>query len=823
MADEINVTIGAKIDELITEFKKAASTVTESVKSIEGAVAHSMAEVQQSTAKTGAALRKTESDAAEASRGIKGSLGEVGSFLQGFMGTLLAGFSVKAAVTSVLDFADAAESLTNVAQIAGTTATAISRLHATATPLGIDAGAVDNGMKKLAKTMTEAARGGDEQAKALDAVGIKAQDLKNMSIEQVIAKISDKFKGSEDGATKSALAMALMGRSGADLIPWLNMGSESMDKAADSAAAMGAVMGVDAVAAGNALDNAMDTLHLQAQGLKNVFGQALAPVLQYIAEMFTDGSGTAMDFGSVFKVVGSIVVGVVAVVREAWAIVSSIVRGITIAITSVVTAVARAASGDFSGAKSALVDGKNMIQDEMKDLVSSTVDIAEKAKGAFQNVWNGVKPEHNPMEGVGTGTIDYKPKESVEAEASAAASKAAAAAKQAAKDKFDYEMEMLRGEMMELQKGAEQKIAIAKQVTEAVKQQYGEQSREFLQAKQQEKQIVQEVEAEKRRIADAALSTAREHAELEINLARGNADKLVAMGEMTAVERVQLQEKTEEQIYALQMSYLQQRLTLMATEPQEVERINQEIIRLKGEHQLAMQQLDIQTFDANKAQWDNYFQVINDGLANSIQGMIFQGQTWQQAMGTILQNIAATWIQTQVKTLTSHIANEQAKTASTLAGNAVRSASDAAAAKQSIVANAGAAIKNILNKAAEVFANVYNAIAGIPYVGPFLAPAMAVAAGATVVGLVGRVASAEGGWERVPYDGAMAQLHKDEMVLPAALSDGLRKLVENGSGTNGGIHIHAMDRRDVQRYFDDNPDLLFGAMAQYAANSPGGF
>ncbi len=43
-----------------------------------------------------------------------------------------------------------------------------------------------------------------------------------------------------------------------------------------------------------------------------------------------------------------------------------------------------------------------------------------------------------------------------------------------------------------------------------------------------------------------------------------------------------------------------------------------------------------------------------------------------------------------------------------------------------------------------------------------------------MLAVTGSVVSAAGGWDRVSMDGVLAQLHKDEMVLPAAIAGPLR-------------------------------------------------
>lgn len=828
MTDRIEISIGARIDELITEMQRATQSVSGSADRIADSVTKSMNQVEASSNEATAAIRRTQAEAAESASGIGNTFGNLRSFIGGMMGGLVAGIGIKAITDQVTQFADRAESLQNTAQIVGTTATAISRLHAVAEPMGIAAGAVDTGMKKLAKTLVDAQRGGEESAAAFAAVGIEAKELKGLSLEQALAKIADKFHDTEDGAGKTAAAQMLLGRSGADLIPMLNQGSQAMREQADEAEKMGAVMGEDAVAAGAALDAALDKVGLASQGLKNTMAQALAPALQFIAEAFTDGSGTAMDFGTVFKGVATIVIGAVAVIQQAWNIVSGLVRAITVSIASIIDAIVKAASMDWSGAKAALQLGDQMIREELLKTVDNAGNLAEKFKTTMGNMWGAAKPGAGAAS---AGAGGDGPKGQIEFGAKGggggggdAAKKEAEEAKRAAREKFEYEMEQLRAQLDAVQKGSEERLAIAQQMTAKVKEQYGQESREFERAKRDEVRIEQEVAAEKIRIKDQALALAQQHAAHEIALEKGRADYMLATGQINAVQRQQIEQQAAEQLYAMQLSYLQKKLELYALEPKEVERINAEILKLKQDHELQMQGMDLQHFEASKSQWDQYFQVINDAFANSIQGMVFQGQTLREAWGNIMQSILGSLIQTGVKMVTNWITTQLGMTTATVTGASVRTAAEVTSAKTSTMANAGAAIKNIMTKAVEVFANVYNAIAGIPYVGPFLAPVMAVAAGATIVGLVGKVASAEGGWDRVPYDGARAILHKEEMVLPAPLAEGIRGMVEGGNTQRGGgITIHALDRRDVTRYFDDNSDVMVRALMQHGMNNPGGF
>jgi hypothetical protein len=171
---------------------------------------------------------------------------------------------------------------------------------------------------------------------------------------------------------------------------------------------------------------------------------------------------------------------------------------------------------------------------------------------------------------------------------------------------------------------------------------------------------------------------------------------------------------------------------------------------------------------------------------------------------------------------------EAVQTAATAAGTAERTAIEGAAEEESLLMSAASAVKRIAMAAWEAAASVYASIAAIPYVGPFLAPAMAIAAGALVLGFAKNISSAEGGWWQIPGD-QIAQVHANEMVLPAAEAQGIRDVVTNAN-TNGrqmtAAHggggdtyvVHATDAKSFKRLLMDNAPAVGEAVRQHARN-----
>lgn len=97
-------------------------------------------------------------------------------------------------------------------------------------------------------------------------------------------------------------------------------------------------------------------------------------------------------------------------------------------------------------------------------------------------------------------------------------------------------------------------------------------------------------------------------------------------------------------------------------------------------------------------------------------------------------------------------------------------------------------------------------------VNPLVALGLGAAMGAAIAALAGGFKSAAGGWANVPVDGAMAQLHKGEMVLPASLAEGVRNMVDTGqSGGVNNYYIQAMDASSFDAYVKANAGSIFAA------------
>lgn len=144
------------------------------------------------------------------------------------------------AVQGAIDHAD---ELNKASQKAGVAVESLSRLAYAAKLSDVALGQLTGGLQKLSKGMLEAANG-DGPAKAFRALGVTVTDTNGRLRDSnaVFSELADRFSRMEDGSTKTALAIQIFGKSGADLIPLLNSGADGLARMADEADRMGATI-----------------------------------------------------------------------------------------------------------------------------------------------------------------------------------------------------------------------------------------------------------------------------------------------------------------------------------------------------------------------------------------------------------------------------------------------------------------------------------------------------------------------------------------------------------------------------------------------------
>lgn len=198
--------------------------------------------------------------------------------------------------------ADAADETNKAAQAAGLSITEYGKLKFAFKEGNVDAEAFAVGMKKLNDNIDGALRGVGPGAALFERLGVSVKDANGnlLPTDQILAKIADKFQKLPDGPTKTALAIDLFGKAGAQMIPVLNEGGAAMDALGKKAEKLGLIFTAAEAKVGDEFGDALDETILSIDALGKhmalLFAPSLTEAFQAITELVAENREQIMAF-----------------------------------------------------------------------------------------------------------------------------------------------------------------------------------------------------------------------------------------------------------------------------------------------------------------------------------------------------------------------------------------------------------------------------------------------------------------------------------------------------------------------------------------------
>lgn len=245
-------------------------------------------------------------DTQTAFRSATASLGELklradglmASSMAGLGGGLAAGLLGAGFTAQIKSAIDSLDKMDEAAERIGLTTESLSALAYAGKMTGVEFEDMTGALTKLSVKMSDAASG-DKAATALfKDLGINVKDASGQlkTADTVFAEVADRFAQFEDGAAKTGLAVDLLGKSGARLVPTLNQGAAGLEAMNKEAKALGGIYdGKLAKQAADFNDNLDKLAILSASAGKSIASDIL-PVLNKLVEEFLAGTTAAGGF-----------------------------------------------------------------------------------------------------------------------------------------------------------------------------------------------------------------------------------------------------------------------------------------------------------------------------------------------------------------------------------------------------------------------------------------------------------------------------------------------------------------------------------------------
>lgn len=244
---------------------------------------------------------RLNAETAEAYTKLANFFGQLTGMVQRFAPQLGAGLGLGAIVHQIDEATKRADELGKMAQRVGMTAKELSGMALAAKLSDVELQEFAKGVKGLADKVTEAINPSSEAARTFRELGVSFRDTSGLkSTDALLLQIADRFAKMPDGITKTRLATELFGRSGQNLIPFLNQGSEGLRKAYEEAEQFGVVVGPEFAKNAEQYRDNLTRIGTIFQGIWMQVADALLPELVRLTDAFVDFfKTTGANFGIV--------------------------------------------------------------------------------------------------------------------------------------------------------------------------------------------------------------------------------------------------------------------------------------------------------------------------------------------------------------------------------------------------------------------------------------------------------------------------------------------------------------------------------------------
>jgi TP901 family phage tail tape measure protein len=225
-------------------------------------------------------------------RGIAGGLGSaLGSVVPAIGIAGLAAFGKRSV--------DAADNLNDLSQRTGVAVETLDKFGKAANDSGSSLDEIAKAMGKLAKGIVDPA---SKASEALKSIGVSSTDAqgKIRGVDAIMLDLADKFSKMPDGVQKTALAMEIFGKSGANIIPMLNEGKDALNEYSAT------IDGKMAAAA----DKFNDSINKVTSSISGPFNQAVTALLPTITKLAEGIAAAATGFSQLPEPVQTIIGGI---------------------------------------------------------------------------------------------------------------------------------------------------------------------------------------------------------------------------------------------------------------------------------------------------------------------------------------------------------------------------------------------------------------------------------------------------------------------------------------------------------------------------------
>ena len=261
-----------------------------------------------------------------------------------------------------------------LSQALGLTVEDLSRMTYAAELSGVQIEGLEKAIKKLSVSLFDASQSGTgPAANAFRMLGISAVDAEGnvRPVIDVMGDLADRFSKMPGGAQKTAMAMRVFGKAGADMIPMLNEGRGGLQEMYDEAQRLGIVLDTETAASAEALGDELTRLNAAKDGVITKITTGMLPALRSMAGALIKTSQDSRTMAVIGQALGNTLRALVTVAVYLGAAFVGVARDIGTAAVAAYKWVRQ----DFAGAAAYAVVGFGQTQAFLKGIEQFVTDL----------------------------------------------------------------------------------------------------------------------------------------------------------------------------------------------------------------------------------------------------------------------------------------------------------------------------------------------------------------------------------------------------------------------------------------------------------------
>lgn len=741
------------------------------------------------------------------------------------------------AIGEIKDWADsvsdAGAHVQNLSQQLGLSTEDVTRYGFAAQSVGLQQDQLAQGLERLERNMTDAQKGTGPAAAAFDALGLTVTTSTGQlkTLDQILPEIADKFQATKDGPEKTAIAIALFGRAGADLVPILDKGSAGLDELGAAAERTGSVLSAGAAKAADETSGKFTALNAAFNAVSRTLFEVVEPAINAVVDWLTRMLEAIERIGRTW------------LAANAPALLST--QQLAAALADVNAQLAKEQetlafnAGTGARQQTARADTERRINELIKERNALLAEQAARQTQAGEAAAKPTLPSIGTIEASQTGAPSQLQQWHDELDQQLITEQ------NFFKDSKAEELAFWQAKLQLTDDGSKEQLEVRRQIYSL------------------EKSMALEGQATQLGIAKAEMEGTVALAKERIEGEKQNLDAEVTAGQITARQKLQVLQDLNDEEYRLDLEAAQHDLDTAQQGTAAWTTAYYKLQELMQQHETEMaanaeQIAAAQQEAANKSAeaWKaNLIDPVQRAMDGMLQGILQGTQTWEQAMGRAFGNMALSFIEDVAKMLVQWAAFEAATSSGAgglakaignpfsggglggaiggLFGGGGGEGQASQASDQlndsilglttSVDSNTGSTDQSTGGLLQSIGQDAINVVQWIANTGATTANTIALFASKAIPSFD------VGSWG-VPSD-MIAQIHQGEIIVPAGDAAQIRAggaVLGSGGGQAGGgsggvtvvFQVSALDGPSVQSFFNKNAAQLANTVARFMGNNP---